>query len=404
MIDPRPMTHETRLNRFWNELVRPTGDPDAGGGLDPAAADAVRRLQTLGAAPPPASSRERVRRAVQANVRSRPTRGGETPMNQAARFAPTRPIAGSNGRPVALPLGRPLVVVPPVSRGRRHWGGAQLATAALLLLTLGLGYLALGPGHADPDRSTMLPAAVGPAGTPAPDRAAAETLLRVTLPTTLVPQNGGGNSGLGRFTVPPGTRGTWTASAYGCCGGVRVDYVVAGRYTVWAEGPVQVVPAGGTPETVLAGTARVLGPGDAMIAPNETGFTATNPGPAPAVVLAWNRLTGIGPDAQVPTGWLDETHDVQPNVALPPGPATLVLRRVELAPDATFPAPAAGTLQFGVPLPDNAAGTPVAAYPIVHRGDGAIHNVGRAAVTLCVLTLEPAKGEAGTPVAGVPTP
>ena len=83
------------LNRFWNELLRPSGDPEAGGErLDPALTDTVRRFQALGAAPPPASSHERVRRAVSAAVQSRVTPNKEAPVSLAGFAELPRPAAG----------------------------------------------------------------------------------------------------------------------------------------------------------------------------------------------------------------------------------------------------------------------------------------------------------------------
>ena len=60
-------------------------------GLDPALTETVRRIQVLGSALPPASSRERVRTAVQASVRQQMSTGKETPVFDTAVIE--RPVA-----------------------------------------------------------------------------------------------------------------------------------------------------------------------------------------------------------------------------------------------------------------------------------------------------------------------
>lgn len=148
------------LNRFWNELLRPTGAPVAGDeGLDPALTETVRRLQSLGAAPPPASSRERVRRAVRANVQSRLTSDKETPVTPTGFFDLTRPIAGPNGR-----SDRPSTTMPRLRfpAERRKWLVAQFATALLLVVTLLAIYFAFFNGnHPAPQPAVVV-------GTPVP--------------------------------------------------------------------------------------------------------------------------------------------------------------------------------------------------------------------------------------------
>jgi outer membrane protein assembly factor BamB len=143
MSDRQPSMSEQQiaaLNRLWNELLRPTGAPVAGGeGLDPALTETVRRLQALGAAPPPVSSRERVRQAVRANVQSQLTSGKETPVTQTGFFDLARPIAGPNGR-----VDRPATAWPRLRfpAERRKWLAAQVATALLLVVTLFAIYVA----------------------------------------------------------------------------------------------------------------------------------------------------------------------------------------------------------------------------------------------------------------------
>jgi glyoxylate utilization-related uncharacterized protein len=69
--------------------------------------------------------------------------------------------------------------------------------------------------------------------------------------------------------------------------------VEAGTLTVRAEVGVEVVRAGGMQETVVAGTAVVLAPGDLAFLPPGAGGELRNDGTEPAVVI----ITSIGPAA-----------------------------------------------------------------------------------------------------------
>jgi len=397
MPDPRAASHQDRLNRFWNELIQPSGAPDASGdGLDPAAAETVRRLHALGAAPPPASSRERVRRAVRAHVRSRPQppQGRETPMTRTAVFDLARPPTGANGRTAAPFPGRPRVAVPPAAEPRR-WGFAPLA-AALLVLTLGLGFFTLGPGRQRADGPVGIPAIVAPA-TPAPAAAAEVDLLTMEIPEDLLPTGDQLQSGFSSITVAPGEQGTWPATRGACCPGLRFDYVLAGSTAVRPAGAARLVRAGGTPEEVSPGTEVVLGPGDALLTRDEDGFAYANRGTTRLDLLFWGLHEGTYETEPMPPGWAIYDFDLKSALpTVPAGPATLRLRRVELAAAASLPAPLSD-LKFGVIPPRNAGGEP-ARLTLTRSIDGTIKNSGETALPVYVLTLEPAAA-AATPVA-----
>jgi outer membrane protein assembly factor BamB len=163
MNNRRPPINEDALNRFWNELVRPTSDLETTGiVLDMTTADIVRQIQTLGAAPSPASSRERVRHAVHANLRSLRASNETGPVTHidGNRVDPTVGSSGqSSGARVAPPP------TPHTTARRRTWVFAQFATAALLivmLLLISYLFFATNPPAGEP--LTQVPAS--PVATP----------------------------------------------------------------------------------------------------------------------------------------------------------------------------------------------------------------------------------------------
>jgi hypothetical protein len=141
-----------RLNDHIDDLV--AGDPSSTHDLDSDTAEAVRRFFASDDAPPP--------------PRDLTTQIWEKIMNVSAQAGaiPLRPVAGAppvpNGRAPQHAWWRE-VVPATVSHRRGRWAFAQLATAALLLVTLGLGYLAFGPLRSGPDRPTAIPGVAVPA-------------------------------------------------------------------------------------------------------------------------------------------------------------------------------------------------------------------------------------------------
>jgi hypothetical protein len=153
----------SELRRFWDEMAR--GEPASPGGLDPELIDTIRRLHALRDVPPPD-----------------PT--------YATRLRESLIYATSVSLPLADPLTRPVLteqlkpparraILPPLPRPRGRWAVAQLATAALLLLTLISSLLVFGPGRSwQPAMPAYLPAI---SGTPEPrERVTTETLLDAT--------------------------------------------------------------------------------------------------------------------------------------------------------------------------------------------------------------------------------
>lgn len=396
--DDRPQADA--IDRYWDEVFRgrPAGAaPDA---LDPDLAATVRRLRALDAAPAADPG-------FAARLWADLIRGEEAPLPQPLpeprRFEPTMT---ATSLPMPFPLEAP--------RTRRR-GVAWFAAAALVIAALGLGYRAFWP---DPtDRSLPIPAAAIPATaaptptamptpTPVPIAATAQTLLTLTFPADALRRDDRVSAGLGHFSIPPGKRSTWTPY---CCPGPLVEYVVAGVYTVRAEAKIRVVRADGTTEEIATGTEAVLGPGDALVSRNETVVEGANTGTAPVELLGWVLIGpggGVFGGHSLP-GWIDHNADVQDRLTVPPGGATVHLRRVELDADTVYPAPPSGAFSFAVTLQTNTAGTPVAGYG--QKGtDGSLAHAAGGPVTFYVLTLEPSGLDgtptAGTPTAGTPTP
>lgn len=264
---------------------------------------------------------------------------------------------------------------------------AMLATAALVLLTLGASYVAFQRSHTGRESGQSVSML-------APGRPAEETLLDLAIPREMIPRGDAPGSGFIHYTLPPGTTTTWDSPA------LRIEYVLAGGYTVRSQGPMQVVRAGGSvePASIPTGTETTLGPGDAMIAPRETTSIYITSGSDPVELLFWEVNEGEQAMTDpTPSGWITYDVDLNHQPPLPMGAGRLRLRRIELAAEEEL-APPPGTLQLAVTLPENTAGTPTAGH-LEHRVEAsgaAIRNSGPTPTTVYVITLEPAA--AGTPM------
>jgi hypothetical protein len=388
MHDRRDLPQAQSIDRYWDEVFQ--GEPAGSdlGTLDPDLVATVQRVHALDAAPTadPAFGARLWAELMHAhgiadNLRQHPMPDSAA-LGQAA--APHR-------RPATTPFGAPPT--------RRRWGFAQFATAAVLLLILGLVYWALGPGRADDGPRDTIPGAA-PTEPSVPTAATEGPVLKITLPAAALPRGDGVSSGLAHFIIPPGTGSTWEPN---CCPGPLVEYVLRGTYSVRAEAAIQIVRADGTVEEVPAGTGVTLGPGDGLISRNETVVEAANVGATPVELLGWVLVEEGGFQGHSLPGWVMGGADVQGPLAVPAGPAELRLRRVELAPGAAI-TPPPGSLSFVVVLPQNAAGTPVPTF-YGRQTDGTLRNPSsQNAITVYVLTMEPVGGEAGSPVAVSPTP
>jgi hypothetical protein len=391
------------LDRYWDDVVR--GDwATARRDLDPRLAAKVRRLHGLDDAPPPDPVFiERLQEALT----------GVPPRPSGAAFGPVSTTP--NGRMSRRALGR-LIRRPP----RRRWPAGQLATAALLLLTVVSGILAYGtvrPGSTD--RSAGLPAPTSrPTAIALPPGVTVEQLLGATVdgvPAAPVRVT------LERWTFPPGPD-AFRAPGFS---GPLLIVMEAGRLAITVEGTAwlmrDAVADSAQPEQVMPGTNLTLEAGDQLVIPPGTGFSEQNAGQEPAVKVAVPLLAGSGgPEGATWNASAIAAVDlaVAERASLPTGALRVTLARYTLMPGVSLPPQAvagleliaveAGTLGLtlaGDQLPGRHRATPdaVVTYgtgsrvPTVEPGvTRSILNAGEEPLVVLVASLSPA-AEEGTP-------
>jgi hypothetical protein len=357
---------------YWDSVVRGEGSDVE---IDPGFAQAITRVHALDDVPGPDPSF--VAKLEHDLLRTMPFS-----ISSASKHAKTSVCGAPHPWRDFIPTLR-------VANGRRRWAVAQLATALLLVFSTILAYLAFGPGSRDNEHPAAIPAVVSsPAGT------IDEILLTVTFPAEALPHGDRISSGFNQITIPAASTGTWVGPPPNfCCLGLRLDYVIAGSYTVQAYAPVQVLRAGGngTPMTIPTGEIFPLGPGDAMAYPFETTFHYMNSGANPVQMLFWTLYEGPSASMSglVPPGWIINDQDVQIGwVTVPTGSANVRLRRVEIGQNSTIESPPGVTLQTGVAIPRNDEGTPISVF-LGSQSDNTIASFGMQGVKIYVLTLEP---------------
>jgi hypothetical protein len=151
---------QSELRRIWDEVARRA--PVTSRDLDPKLVDTIRGLHALRDVPPPDP-------AYAMRLRERLMHATAIPMPLADPL--TRPVPEGQSTPPTRPA-----ILLPLPRPRGRWAVAQLATAALLLLTLISSLLIFGLGRPwQPNVPAFLPA-VG--GTPEPVQSiTTETML-----------------------------------------------------------------------------------------------------------------------------------------------------------------------------------------------------------------------------------
>jgi hypothetical protein len=362
----------------------------------------LRRLQTLGATASPLSTRERAWQETLASIG--PSQDLSKPSMHTSGNAQTGETAVSlNGRAPVKPA-MPQIRELPDPRSLSRWKLLSLAAALLVMLAIGAGYFALGPGRDDGDDIQVIPAAI-----PSPESFQREVLdeemlFTIALPGEELPYGDQVASSLSHNTLPPGAEARWDGTTAAKYPGSRIDYVLEGTLTIRAEGPVRVVRGGGNgdPETVPANTDITLEPGDMISLPVTTSITYTNSGDLAVEMLNFNMYDDIDGMlmAAHPQGWLahDGAEDIRRGLTVPPGAATFELRRLTLAANSSL-TPPPGVIQYSLRLPANALGTPTVVGD-VGRWEGGVHNVSDNPATLYVLTVELAPDAGGTPAPG----
>jgi hypothetical protein len=410
-----PSRDVDNLDRFWETIVA-GGEPEPTG-LDPVRAETVRRFHA--ARDVPGADPAFLARLMDDLLRA--PAGPPVAPRRAAR------ATALNGHSPASPQ-RPAAPLPVASRHRR-WPIGQFATALLLVLTFGLAFLALGPGSSDDESTDAISGAVA-SETPPRAGISEETLLEIVFPAEALPRgeqpwagidqataSAGYVSawheptwhqatdhgdevltGLSTYSILPGTVTTWHPLG---SRGPLVEYVMAGTYTVRADAAITVVRADGTVEEIPADRDVTLGPGNALVSREETVVRAENGGEVVVELLSWNMVADYAPvylGHRLP-GWGSDVLDVQGLSAVPNGSATLRLRRVEVAPGATYPS-SPGIVELVLEFPFKRVDAPTEMTPSIQRsGDGAIPNGSDEVLTLYVVTLEFAEPAARTPAA-----
>lgn len=269
--------------------------------------------------------------------------------------------------------------------------------AILLLMVLGVGVLTVGPGRAflhrylPTDRAVTLPA-------PGLEGAESEELLvRVTVPSDMVPAGENVRSCLSHIVIPPRTRAAWDANDAGCCPGTRLNYVLKGTFVARPEADVQVIRADRTSETVRAGAEVRLAAGDTLVLGSDTPYRTENPDDTSTELLQY--ILAYPPDFPRGTaslkGWTELDYDY-PDIPVPEGPVTMTLYRFTLAPGAVLSSPPGLPLMQVVLPPGSASDAPFAwstVYSTIAPSlESEITNSGRTPVTVYVLALEPQGG------------
>ena len=377
----------TSLGRFWDDML--TGRPAAPRDLDPALAEAVRRLHARDDGPEMdatfvARLTDQLEEHMQAMYRQ--TARVDDPLG----WNPPRRVTDRDrtaARSVAASTGG--------ARPPRGWNVPHVVSAALVAVTLVIAVLALGPtrGNGPEPRRTEGPAAIVVSGTPGPTVQADEVLATVVLPAGTLPAEVIG--GLNQYTVAAGSQATWD---WTCCTGIRLDYILQGTYTVRGSGPMLVQRAGASEAWAEAApdTTIVLEAGDALLSRMEDRFEATNSSSAPVELLDVVLFTGVPTDDPVPyqasgqAAWQVLDQDIWgAPVAVATDSLRLQLRHTVIDATSELPPPPGALLQLAVSSDEGAVPST--------QDEFVVKNFGAVPISVHVLSLEPMSG--ATPAA-----
>jgi len=369
------------LDQFWD--ARQRGDsPTRPDELDEMTAQLVDHLSRRPASPDMTAAQLRVRQRIVAAVKTMEETMHATALPLPVTGSITRPPGGRSGR-VA----------------RHHHGRVPtLALAAMLVLALVAGLVALDPDLRRPDRRDVIPAAVFQEASPSPTGVLdQETLVEVTLPPITSSPASMTEVGLVIEAVPAGSTTVSTGDPGSCCPGANVSYVLEGTSTFRAGAPAYVLGAGGgtTPEVVAAGTEVRLAPGDAILYGVDWEWTVTGDGPMR--LLSFWMLEGSSVPSLDVASWESEDFEMVKTDTVPPAPLTLRIGQVSIDAGATL-SPGSAVVQVAVALPTEDA-------RLATQSDYGVKNVGKEPVRLYVASLSPADRDDDLGVAvGAATP
>ncbi len=378
---PDGRTADAELNRLWNALVDDAGDPDITGEA-PFLAETLRRVHAMTLAPPPAAARARVNDGMRALLAAPSNGKGAVDPHQVrvlvhAPHQPLNPWQPDTGvEPPAAPR----------AAARFGWAAMQMATALLVLLTLGFAFLLATPGRLDGQIVAAIRSVFAP-------ETALDTVFATTLPAEMIPEAGNLDFLLWNVSLDPGAEGpasaqSWTQTRI-CCPGPMITHVIEGELSVRVDGPLRVFRGSGVaPDSgdVPPGTEVALSPGDTALFAYDMPATFANRGTSAVHIVGGGIFAGAvrnGPAAQ--SDYLDYNEEYSVP-RLPPGPVDVTLARATLPAEGEVPAPDPG----GLVLEVGAAGD----ADIAKRADGGLRNIGPEPETIYVLTLTPA-GAAG---------
>jgi hypothetical protein len=327
------------LSRFWDTLIQDETTVAPLSGLETELTVTVRWLHRHRPGAAPDAVRERIwqRLAHQASHDAPVMEPGATP----ALLTPIGSAPSANGRRVTPhALGQEARIVPSFG----HRARTQLATAALLLVTLAIAFVALRPQIPEVrDESTRVPALIG-ALESVPGDVVDELLLEATFSAAELPA-GDVEAVFYRLTLPPGASLPYLAGPLCKCSGemaevgAGVEVIESGAYTLRLDAPMRIQRDGASQAAVEipAQAEVILGPGDTAIYPDNTVPGAIgNGGDEPVVVIGVtiHGMEGSGVRApRLPTGVRLErlSHTISSEWrSLPAGPVSVSVWRLML--------------------------------------------------------------------------
>jgi hypothetical protein len=400
------------LDRVWDAALR--GEAPSTIDLDADLATLVARLHAAGSAIPTIFPDR--------NLAWRQLLQAPTPSVNSWSNAETTPPAWPhpNGQ-IGLSVER-RSITPLPRRGR--WLLTQLATAALLLLTLVAGFAAIRQRVPEaPDEGRWVPALVGALET-APGGIVDTPLIEASFSPEELP-GGEKEATYYRLVFSPGASLPYLGSVFCGCrsetitAGVGVEVVQTGVYTLRLEAPLRVQRAGSShpSEEIPAGREVTLAAGDAVIYPDYAApGDIRNAGNEPVTIIgvsitategSGTRLRQLPPEVRASL----LTHSVARDwEAFAPGPLNVALRQVTLPPESSIGPyapvglqamwiesgaiarnflPAGETTPRGKPLTHVAGNT----IPFVRPSSGVrelLTSTGKEPADLLVLIIEPA--------------